>query len=116
MPILANLDGEDHLEPTVEHTFLRFQAGKAREEAMRLADAGHFDRAATALEAAATSLDACALGPADAEEVQDLQEEAMRIRARVYEARDRKYHAARAMANRDLKAEYVARLSRRPRS
>jgi Ca-activated chloride channel family protein len=116
MPILANLDGEDHLEPTVEHTFLLFQAAKAREEAVRLADTGDFDRAATALETAAASLNACCLGPADAEEVQDLREEAMRIRSKVYEARDRKYHSARAMASRELKAEYVARLNRRPRS
>jgi hypothetical protein len=68
------------------------------------------------LETAAASLNACCLGPADAEEVQDLREEAMRIRSKVYEARDRKYHSARAMASRELKAEYVARLNRRPRS
>jgi hypothetical protein len=62
-PVLANLDGEDHVESTVEHTFLRFQAAKALEEAVRLADQGDFDRAAAGLEAAAASLAPVAQGP-----------------------------------------------------
>jgi hypothetical protein len=33
-------------------------------------------------------------------------------RAGAYEASDRKYHSARAMANRDLKADYAKRVSR----
>ena len=65
MPVLANLDGEDHVEPTVEHTFLRFQAAKAREEAVRLADQGKFDSAAAGLEAAAAALAPVAQGPRD---------------------------------------------------
>ena len=65
MPVLANLDGEDHVEPTVEQTFLRFQAAKAREEAVRLADQGKFDRAAAGLEAAAAALAPVAQGPGD---------------------------------------------------
>jgi Ca-activated chloride channel homolog len=114
MPVLANLDGEDHVEPTVEHTFLRFQAAKAREEAVRLADSGDFDRAASRLEAAALALPQSA-GPELAEEADDLRQEAERLRARMYEAKDRKYQAARAMAARELKADYAARVSRRPR-
>jgi Ca-activated chloride channel family protein len=115
MPVLANLDGEDHVEPTVEHTFLRFQAAKAREEAVRLADQGKFDSAATGLEAAAAALAPVAQGPQMAEEVEDLQREAGRLRASLYEASDRKYQAARAMASRDLKADYAAKVSRQPR-
>ena len=80
MPVLANLDGEDHVEPEVEHTFLRFQAAKAREDAVRLADGGEFDRAAAGLEAAAASLAPIALGPGMAEEIEDLQREAGRLR------------------------------------
>ena len=50
-----------------------------------------------------------------AEEVEDLQREAGRLRASLYEASDRKYQAARAMASRDLKADYAAKVSRQPR-
>ena len=112
MPVLANLDGEDHVEPTVEHTFLRFQAAKAREEAIRLADLGEFDGAAASLGSAAASLAWCP-GPGVAEEIADLEREAARLRARLYEASDRKYHGARAMAGRDLKTDYAERVSRR---
>ncbi len=94
MPILANLDGEDRIEPVVEQTFIQFQVAKAREEAMRHADRGEFDQAV-------------------AEEMEDLEEESRRLRDRLYEAKDRKYHAARAMAARDLKADYAQRVSRR---
>jgi hypothetical protein len=35
-----------------------------------------------------------------------------RLQEQRYESSDRKYHSARAMANRDLKADYVQRVSR----
>ena len=113
LPVLANLDGEDHVEPLVEHTFLRFQAARAREEAVRLADRGELDGAAASLGAAAAALSLCPTSPVVAEEIADLEAEAARLRERLYEASDRKYHAARAMAGRDLKADYAARVSRR---
>jgi Ca-activated chloride channel homolog len=113
MPVLANLDGEDRIEPTVEQTFIRFQVAKAREEAMRLADDGEFDRAAASLAGAAAALAACPPSPMLSEEMQDLEAEAGRLREQLYEARDRKYHAARSMAARELKAEYAQRVSRR---
>ena len=56
MPVVANLDGEDRIEPTVEQTFLRFQAARAREEAVRRADNGDFDTAAACLRDAAVAL------------------------------------------------------------
>jgi Ca-activated chloride channel family protein len=115
MPVLANLDGEDHVEPAVERTFLRFQAARAREDAVRLADQGDFDRAATGLESAAAALAPHTTAPGVAEEIEDLEQEAGRLRARLYEAKDRKYQAARAMAGRELNEAYVARVSRRPR-
>jgi Ca-activated chloride channel family protein len=112
MPVFANLDGEDRVEPSVEQTFLRFRAAKAREEAVRQADQGDFDSAASCLREAASALAACA-GPDSAEEIDDLQAEAARMDQRRYDAGDRKYQAARAMAARDLKADYAKRVSRR---
>jgi Ca-activated chloride channel family protein len=113
MPILANLDGEDRIEPTVEQTFIRFQVAKAREEAMRLADEGDFDQAAASLAGAAAALADCRPSPMLSEEREDLETEAGRLRERLYESKDRKYHAAQAMAARDLKADYAQRVRRR---
>ncbi|MDQ3136689.1 MAG: VWA domain-containing protein [Gemmatimonadota bacterium] len=113
MPVLANLDGEDRVEPVVEQTFLRFQAARAREDAVRRADHGDFDGAAASLRVAASGLTACPPAPGTAEEIADLEAEAARLEQRQYEASDRKYNAARAMAARDLKADYAQRVSRR---
>ena len=113
MPVLANLDGEDHVEPTVEHTFLRFQAAKAREEAVRLADSGNFDAAAAGLNVVAAMLQECSTDPAAPGEIEDLRAEAERLSDRQYGPGDRKYHGARAMANRDLKAQYLEQVSRK---
>ena len=62
MPVLANLDGEDRVEPTVEQTFLRFQAARAREEAVRRADGGDFNGAAASLMAAVSAMEAAPHG------------------------------------------------------
>jgi hypothetical protein len=113
MPLVANLDGEDRLEPTVEQTFIRFQVAKAREDAVRLADGGEFDGAAARLSEAATKLSSCPPSQTVIEEIEDLETEAARMRQRQYDASDRKYHGARAMANFEVKAEYAARVSRR---
>jgi hypothetical protein len=43
----------------------------------------------------------------------DLEQEAQRLQQRLYRSSDRKYHSARAMANRDSKAGYAQRVSRR---
>ncbi len=117
MQVVANLDGEDRLEPTVEQTFIRFQVAKAREEAIRQADRGEFDGAAMRLSEAATVLKAIPPSPAVIEEIEDLQEAAARLRQRQYESSDRKYHGARVMATLEDKADYAARVSRqRPKS
>ena len=47
--VQANLDGADHPEPVVEKTFLRFAAATSRDEAIKLADAGDTDGAASVL-------------------------------------------------------------------
>jgi hypothetical protein len=51
--------------------------------------------------------------PAIAEEMEDLEAEAARLERRRYEASERKYLGARAMANRELKADYSRKVSRR---
>ncbi|MEO7137435.1 MAG: VWA domain-containing protein, partial [Gemmatimonadales bacterium] len=112
MPVVANLDGEDRIEPTVEQTFLRFHSAKAREEAIRQADEGNFRGAAASLREAVGMMSACEAGPEFAEEMTDLVAEADRLDANQYHASDRKYHAARAMASRDLKADYAKHVSR----
>jgi Ca-activated chloride channel family protein len=113
MPVVANLDGEERVEPVVEQTFLRFRAAKAREEAVRRADEGDFDGAAASLRSSVAELSSSSYALIMAEEIDDLEVEAARLQQRQYEASDRKYQAARAMANRDLKADYVQRVSRR---
>jgi Ca-activated chloride channel family protein len=115
MPVIANLDGEDRVEPVVEQTFLRFQAARAREEAVRRADEGDFDTAAAGLREAADALGACPVTPGLAEEIDDLRAEAVRLEERRYDAADRKYQGARAMAALELKADYAQRVSRQRR-
>jgi Ca-activated chloride channel family protein len=113
MPVFANLDGEDRIEPVVEQTFVRFQAARAREEAVRRADHGEFDGAAASLREAVATLTPYAAAPGMAEEIDDLEAEAARLEQRRYDASDRKYQSARAMAARDSKMDYAARVSRR---
>jgi Ca-activated chloride channel family protein len=115
MPVFANLDGEDRVEPTVDQTFLRFQVARAREEAVRRADEGDFPAAASHLREVASALLPYGDAPDLAEEIEDLQAEADRMDQRKYEARDRKYQAARAMASWDMKTEYNRKISRRGR-
>jgi hypothetical protein len=40
--------------------------------------------------------------------IDDLEEQAARMQERLYQAKDRKHQSARAMAARDLKADYAA--------
>ncbi len=67
---------------------------------MRRADRGDFDAAAASLRDAAGELGAFPAAPGVAEEIEDLDQ-------RRYDGSDRKYQGARAMAVRDLKAEYA---------
>jgi hypothetical protein len=114
LPVVANLDGADHVEPTVERTFVRFETAKAREEAVRRADAGDLGGAAQSLQQAYSLLKPYQAEPGVQEEIEDLTAEAQRLQDRHYDAADRKYHSARAMAMRDEKAAYLKKM-RRPR-
>jgi Ca-activated chloride channel family protein len=115
MPVVANLDGADHIEPTVETTFLRFRAARAREEAIRKADAGDYEAAAAGLRAASLACLPHAGAPEVAEEIEDLRAQARRLEARTYSAMDRKYDAARAMAGREQKLDYIEKVRRTKR-
>ena len=110
--MVANVDGEDRVEPTVEQTFLRFQAARAREEAVRRADEGDFTAVASQLREAASALLPYAGAPEMVEEIEDLQAEAAKMDERKYEARDRKYQGARAMASWNMKTDYSRKISR----
>jgi len=115
LPVRANLDGTDHPEPTVERTFLRFEAAKAREDAVRQADQGDFDGAARSLSAACASMAPYAEHDIVLqEEVADLGREAARLAERRYTAADRKYHQARSSSAREMKEAYLRKISRQP--
>jgi hypothetical protein len=113
MPVVANLDAEDHVEPEVERTLVKFEAAKARREAVDRADGGDFDGAAASLRQAAAQLMPYAAAPDVKDEVDDLEAEATRMEQREYDRElDRKYHMARGMAARDMKAMYMEKIAR----
>jgi len=113
-PVVANLDGADHVEPTVERQLVRFQAARAREDAIRQADAGNFDGAANTLRVARDGLARYGDDADVADEMDDLAAEAMRLAERDYDAAvDRKYHMARAMAESNVRMDYKRRIARR---
>jgi Ca-activated chloride channel homolog len=117
LPVVANLDGTDHVEPTVEKTFVRFQAAQAREQAVEQADRRDFDAASRTLREAAQSLHAYRADALMAREIEDLEAEAGRMQQREFGAADRKYHLARSMAAHEMNEEYLRMISRkRPHS
>jgi Ca-activated chloride channel family protein len=113
LPVVANLDGTDHVEPVVERTFVRFEAAKAREEAIRQADAGDMDAAAAELRRGYSLLEPFVAEPGVAEEIEDLKAESLRMEQRKYEAADRKYHLSRSAGAHEGRATYLATISRR---
>jgi Mg-chelatase subunit ChlD len=112
LPVVANISGSNAIEPVVEVTLLRYAAAAAREDAIRNADAGQFDKAAQILEDAAAPL-AASGDQTLHDEAADLREQATRLRDRVYEARDRKYNMVRSRAAHEDKLAYLER-TRRP--
>lgn len=112
MPVVANLDGADHAEPTVERTFVRFETARARREAVERADRGDVTGAARVLDQAAEKLSAWDHDPGLHEESIDLREEARRLEREGWAAADRKYHRAREHAVRDEKQAYIAKMAR----
>jgi hypothetical protein len=82
VPIVATLDGQDHVEPTVEQTLVHLQAARAHEDAIQQADAGNFDGAANTLRVARDSLSTYARPAEIAKEMADLAAESMRLARR----------------------------------
>lgn len=113
MPVVANLDKADHVEPAVEETFVRFETARAREEAVRLADQGDRDGAAARLDCAVFACEDYTGQPGWAEESADLVAEATRLREGEYSGMDRKYLAARANAARTGRTGYGERIRRK---
>ena len=111
MPVVANISGNDQLEPVVESTLLRYAAAKTREEAMRVADRGDLPGAAELLERASESLRACK-DQESIDESADLREQAVRLRERRYESEDRKYNLASSRASFEDKMAYLKRMKR----
>ncbi len=113
MPIRADLDGRDHPEPVVERTFLRFEAARARAEAVRRADIGDLEGAGDVLRECAAALNRRRHEDASlAEEADDLAAAAARLRRRQYDRADRKYHSKRAQATDKQEQAYLAMISR----
>ncbi len=113
MPVVANLDGADHVEPVVEETLLRFRNAEARREAVRLADRGEVEQAAARLESAALACAPYMTSPAVAEESRDMRAQARLLKERVYGAMDRKYDEARSMAMLEGKFGYIDKMNRK---
>jgi len=115
MPVVANLDGSDHVEPTVERVFLRYEVARAREEAVKKADGGDFDGASLLLREASVALKPHLADPAIAEEAEDLVRESERMKEREYASADRKYHLSRSQGIMEEKRSYMDKISRRKR-
>ena len=112
LAVMANLDGADHLQPEVERTLVRFQVAQTRDQAVRAADRGQFDEAATLMHRAASTLaSAC---PEAGEEIADLTAQAEQLRERRYTSEDRKYNVAMKEAMFMSRMSYADKI-RRPR-
>jgi len=97
----------------VETSFLRFAAAQAREEAIREADQGQFDKAANTLRDAVKRFGSYAESHELCELRDDLVAEADRLAQKIYRSEDRKYHMARSAMVRDGRVEQEAKFSRR---
>jgi hypothetical protein len=111
MPVVANLDGTDRIQPGIERTIVLFQTAKARAEAVKAADEGRLDDAAKLMEDAALNL--YNVAPDATEEIEDLRLEAERLAHHDYDMSDRKYHLGRSVAASRGKAGYADKVSRR---
>lgn len=113
--VMATLDGQDHVVPEVESAFLRFEIARARDEAIRLADQGDLLAAGNTLREIAMSI-AEGISDESLREVRnDLLAESARLRDRLYESADRKYHMARSMYAKEGRRGDEDKLSRRKR-
>jgi len=110
--VQANLDGADHPEPVVEKTFLRFAAATSRDEAIKLADAGDTNGAASVLSKVAEQFVPYLDDAEMVQEREDLAQEAARLKEKEYAPEDRKYMQAFSMSIREGKRAYKDKLRR----
>ena len=115
LPVMATLDGQDHVAAEVESAFLRFQAATARDEAIRLADRGDLHAAGHALKLAADAIDAETSDATLRELREDLLAESARLYDSEFDHADRKYHVARSIYAKEGRRGGEEKLSRRKR-
>jgi Ca-activated chloride channel family protein len=115
MPVVANLDAHDHVVPEVETRLVRFEAAKAREEAVRQADEGDLPGAASTLRSAHAKLGSLPHTAELEDEMEDLEAEAQRMEEGEYRDVDRKYHLARSAGIHSMTPRYVDKITRRKR-
>ena len=113
MPIVADLDREDHVVPEIESTFTKFEVAAARIEAISEADRGDYSSASSKLRSAKELLVHYIDEPGVREEMEDLEAEAGKLKGGLFDAADRKYHAALAMSRREGKSGYFGKLRRK---
>ena len=115
LPVMATLDGQDHVVADVESAFLRFQIARARDEAIRLADQGDLRGAGHTLRQVAQSIAEDTRDESLLEVRNDLLAESAQLYDSVYEAADRKYHVARSTYAKEGRRGDEEKLSRRKR-
>jgi len=113
VPVMATLDGQDRVEPTVERAFLKFAAADAREAAVRHADAGQYPAAAQVLRDTAFRFPEQTSEQELREIRNDLLAEAARLDREIYGTSDRKYNLARSEMAKDGRGAREQKLSRR---
>lgn len=115
LPVMATLDGQDHVVPEVESAFLRFAIAKARDEAIRRADEGNLQGAGDTLRDIAMAIPENTGDDSLEDARKDLLAESARLHDCVYESSDRKYHLARSAYAKEGKRGDEEKLSRRKR-
>jgi Ca-activated chloride channel family protein len=115
LPVMATLDGQDHVSAEVESAFLRFAVAKAREEAVRQADQGDLKQACRTLHDAAQRIPPDSSDAELLESRNDLLAEASRLKEEVYRPEDRKYNLASAAYVREGRHEKEKLIRRKRR-
>lgn len=119
LPLSATLDGQNHLQPEIEHAVLLARTAKAREEAARRQRAGDAHGAQAAMLSAQASLLASPLthDAAFAEELADQADDLSRLAEQyasdTFSERDAKYQMQRSYNQKRGKLGYDKTLSRR---
>jgi Ca-activated chloride channel family protein len=114
LPVMANLDRNDHVIPEVEKTFLRFEAAKAQDEAVKKADEGDIVEAMAILNVARERMVQYGRDPEIAEEIEELlnQAEQFELGGHLSEL-ERKRRKMRSYASMTSKEMYLRKMQAR---